>query len=152
MGVSGWAEEVAEVAVVDDELELEEEEDEEEEDCDRDLGAGVSSGVEGGGGTGAEMDMGIGILDGGLKEGIERLVRGRGRKKVDQREPFGVGGGVGGAMSGTRVKEWGRDEDVGGWYPVCGRGLCLDEVDRVRGRGEGEEGEAFEADAARGLG
>lgn len=116
-----------------------------------------------GGGIGAEMDMGIGILDGGvaapLNEGIDRLVRGRGRKNVDHNDPFGVGGGVGGATSGTGmllvdlvgecVYVYARD-DPGAWYPVCGRGLCLDDVDRVRGRGE--EGEAPDADAVRGLG
>lgn len=45
MGVSGCAEDAAEVAVVEDELELEFEEDDDEEECDRDLGAGVSAGT-----------------------------------------------------------------------------------------------------------
>ena len=54
-----------------------------------------------GGGIGAEMEMGIGILEGGaatpLREGIDRLARGRGRKNEDQNgDPFAPEGGVDG--------------------------------------------------------
>lgn len=122
--MSGCVEEVADVSVVEDELEFEEADEEDEDECERDRDAGVSvvsgeivavfvdveeavedaegvrlcdegrSGDFGGrgGGIGAEMelvDMGMGILDGGtetaaLREGMERLARGRGRSRVAQ--------------------------------------------------------------------
>jgi hypothetical protein len=113
------------------------------------------------------VDMGMGILEGGavppLSEGMDRLARGRGRKNVVQNgDPFGLGGGVNGAL-GTVIlcdlvgefefeiaRAW---AEPGGWYPVCGRGLCREDVDRVRGRGEGSEGEeGEEVLGLRGLG
>jgi hypothetical protein len=140
--VSGCAEEVADVAVEEDELEFEDEEDEEECERDRDASVSVVAGAdeemvavlvdveeavedaegvrlcdeerEGdfGGRGGAEMefvDTGMGILDGGaeaanLREGVERLARGRGRRKVAQNGDFVVvldnGPGVGACLVG----------------------------------------------------
>lgn len=91
---------------------------------------------------------------------MDRLVRGRGRNNVAQNgEPFGLEGGVNGVAAGTAMLGLGGEceyeceracGDLGVWYPVCGRGLLRDDVDRVRGRGEGDEGE--DADGMRGLG
>lgn len=61
-----------------------------------------------GGGIGAEAEIGIGILEGAtatpLREGIDRLARGRGRKNEDQNgDPFTPEGGVDGVALGTVI-------------------------------------------------